>query len=75
MKKQTVPTNEVDQLLFILGENCGGLLTKEQVLDQLCISEAAFEYIEREYNFSTQEINDVPYYRGDDIDVLPRYIH
>ncbi len=71
----TVPTEEVDQLLCMLGENCGGLLTKEQVLDQLSISDVSFEYIEREYKFSTEEINDTIYYRGDDIDMLPRYVN
>lgn len=75
MKNKNVPTNEVDQLLCILGENCGGLLTREQVLDQLNLSEAAFEYIEREYQFSTQVINGTTYYRGEDIDALPRYVH
>lgn len=74
MKNKTVPTDELDQLICMIGDNCGGLLTKEQVLDQLNRSDASFEHIERAYKFSTQVINDVPYYRGDDIDVLPRYV-
>jgi hypothetical protein len=75
MKNKTVPTEELDQLLCMLGANCGGLLTKEQVLDQLTLSDVSFEYLEREYKFSVKEINDTTYYRGDDIDALPRYVH